>query len=163
MIKPADLIARLGLIPHGAEGGFFCETYRSTRSAGEGRCCGTSIYYLLRGADRSAWHRVTSDEIWYFHAGSPARQLVIEPDGNLRDVRIGPPDLPGALPQNVISAGSWQSAVLLERGAEDWGLFGAAVFPGFEYADFTGGSDDELIALFPQWAELIRAFAASDR
>ena len=161
-MKADEVIARLELAPLGVEGGFFLETYRSARSAGEGRCCGTSIYYLLRGDDRSAWHKVASDEIWYFHAGSAARQLVIEPGGKLRDVLIGPPELPGALPQSVIPAGSWQSAVLLERGTDDWGLFGAAVFPGFEYADFTGGSNDEVIALFPQWEKLIRAFAASE-
>ena len=48
-----QVIARLQLQPLCVEGGFFHECYRSARRADNGRCCGTSIYYLLRRCDRS--------------------------------------------------------------------------------------------------------------
>ncbi len=151
------VIARFALRPLSVEGGFFHECYRSGLAAVNGRCCGTSIYYLLRRCDRSLWHRVASDEIWYYHAGAPARQLILSETGGLQHVLIGPPEYPEAVLQSVIPAGSWQSA-WLEPGIRpecDWGLFGAAVYPGFEYEDFTAASDDEIAAQYPQWRDAI--------
>ena len=94
---------------------------------------------------------MASDEIWYYHAGAPARQLLLAADGTRTCVLIGPPELPEAVPQSVIPAGCWQTAWLepAPGGEAGWGLFGAAVFPGFEYGDFTAASDDEICARFP--------------
>src|SRR4051812_10367207 len=61
------------------EGGFYKETYRSedfipgsmNKGNGEGvRNISTAIYFLLRSTDRSAFHKIKSDELWHFHAGS---------------------------------------------------------------------------------------------
>ena len=50
------VIAALELEPH-PEGGHFREVYRhAPADGGRGDC--TSIYYLLRAGERSAWHRV---------------------------------------------------------------------------------------------------------
>lgn len=143
-----EIIASLDLKPLAIEGGYFSEIYRGTY--------GTSIYYLLRRGERSRWHKVGSDEIWYYHAGTPALQLIIHPDGRLKKTVIGPDAANGERPQSLIPGGAWQTAVLLPDSGPGWGLFGAAVFPAFEYDDFTGAEDAEIEARYPQLAAEIR-------
>ena len=145
-----QIIEKLNLQPLTVEGGFFHETYRSTVMLSDNRhSCGTCIYYLMQGNDYSNWHKVASDEIWLYHAGVPAIQLLLFPDGTWTERVIGPDILNGQVPQSLIPAGTWQSAVLLSRKPADWGLFGAAVFPSFEYADFTPGHGNELAQIYP--------------
>lgn len=140
-----QIIEKLKLIPLENEGGYFHEFYRSTSLAADERhVCGTSIYYLLRGADVSRWHKLALDEIWYYHAGSSARQRILHPDGTLEEVLIGSDVMNGEKPQQLIPAGCWQTAVLTDQSSESWGLFGAAVFPGYELADVAFSSDQEI-------------------
>ncbi|ALX48565.1 cupin domain-containing protein [Lentibacillus amyloliquefaciens] len=63
-----DWIRKLNLEPH-PEGGFYKQTYAA--EALEDHVLYTSIYFLLRAGDVSHFHRLKSDELWYFHAGSP--------------------------------------------------------------------------------------------
>jgi hypothetical protein len=70
---------------------------------------------------------------------------------------IGPDIIDGQVPQSLIPAETWQAAVLLSREPADWGLFGAAVFPSFEYADFTAGNGAELAKLYPEAAGRMKA------
>ena len=76
----ADWIRRLGLVPH-PEGGFYRETYRSQGNISReslpvgmdgDRSYGTAIYFLLSAGQVSRWHRIRSDELWFYHAGSPS-------------------------------------------------------------------------------------------
>ena len=85
----ADWICALGLIPH-PEGGFYRETYRSAETIdapdlpsrfGGPRAHSTAIYFLLPGDQISALHRIKSDEVWHFYAGSPVTLTLIHPDG----------------------------------------------------------------------------------
>lgn len=148
-----DMIRTLNLEPLTIEGGFFRETYRSRTAASDGRSAGTCIYYLMKGKDVSRWHRLaSSDEIWLYHAGSPAVQLLLFPDGSWAERVIGSDMMKGHEPQSVIPAGTWQAAVLLDRGDSSWGLFGAAVFPSFEYSDFADGNGAELALKYPDAA-----------
>lgn len=160
MNDQADLIIKaLNLAPLPLEGGFFSEIYRSETMIAPGECCGTSIYYLLHGNGISDWHMVSKDEIWYYHAGCPAMQMLIFPDGSCKNLTIGPDVVNGHSPQSVIPAGTWQSAKLTSRGSSDWGLFGAAVFPGFEFKDYHASDAEKLSAIFPKSAGLIREFS----
>ena len=148
-----QVIKKLGLEPLTIEGGFFCEVFRSKLNLPNlNRCCGTSIYYLLREKQISSWHKVASDEIWYYHAGQGALQLLIFPDGKIEKRIIGGNVLNGETPQSYIPAGTWQTAILVSNHYNDYGLFGAAVFPGFEYEDFTGATNEEIFKIFPQHA-----------
>lgn len=156
-----DVIKLLKLAPLTAEGGFFREIYRSellVDAGGRQRRCGTAIYYLMTRRDVSAWHKVDSDEIWVYHGGSPAEQFLIFPGGRTEKRIIGGGLENGQLPQSVIPAGTWQAAVLLDRSADAWGLFGALVFPGFEYGDFTGAGVAEMIGKFPPLKTEISSF-----
>ena len=166
----SEVIQSLGLVPLPVEGGYFLETYRSkamSRTGSAERSAGTCIYYLLDHKSISAWHKVASDEIWLFQGGVPARQLLLFENGSWEERIIGCSLADGQKPQSVIPAGTWQSTVLdLEaqgvppsemNAAADhvWGLFSTVVIPGFEFADFQGGSAEELAARWPQAADLI--------
>ena len=71
MSSQEQIIETLGLLPH-PEGGFYKETYRSELSLeGQERELLTSIYFLLSAENVSHFHRIKSDELWYFHTGSP--------------------------------------------------------------------------------------------
>ena len=131
MNEGRDLIARLALRPH-PEGGWYRETWRAPAPPGE-RAAGTAILFLLEADQRSHWHRVDADELWFWHAGA-ALALSVAPDGKASPVvhRLGP-DVPGgALPQFRVPAGAWQAAAALGG----WALVSCVVVPGFEFAGF---------------------------
>ena len=158
-MSATEIIDLLKLEPHPGEGGFFREIYRSGLTLDDrDRCCGTSIYYFMTARDVSPWHKVAADEIWYYHGGSPAVQLLIYPDGKMEKRIIGMDIQSGQCPQSVIPAGTWQATVLLDRSEDSWGLFGAAVFPGFEYADFTGATVEQMATDFPHLSDPITGF-----
>lgn len=126
----ADMIERLSLEPH-PEGGHFRETFRHLPADG-GRGAMTSILYLLRDGETSAWHRVDATEVWHFHAGA-ALVLAIAADGHtVTSHRLGTDLAAGELPQIVVPASAWQSA----RSTGPWTLVGATVGPAFDPAGF---------------------------
>jgi len=72
----------LGLEPH-REGGFFRETYRAAamvQTTTGPRSLVTSILYLLTTGSPSRFHRLASDELWFYHAGAPAELWLLGPD-----------------------------------------------------------------------------------
>ncbi|QSH42390.1 cupin domain-containing protein [Lentisphaerota bacterium ZTH] len=156
-LKSEEVIDLLNLKPLEFEGGYFNELYRSqVASSKDNRSCGTSIYYMLRGDDISHWHMVTSDEIWYYHLGCPAKQLIITPERKIIQRIIGPELKEGQVLQSVIPAGSWQAAVTINSSPFSWGLFAAAVFPAFCYDDFTAATPIEMCVKFPEHSDKIR-------
>lgn len=153
-----EIIQALDMKVLSVEGGYFRETYRSIAKteATRQRKAGTSILYLMKGMDISRWHLVKSDEIWMYHAGSPALQMLLFPDGSWCERMVGPDVLAGEMPQSLIPAWTWQAAVLRDRTEDSWGLFGAVVVPGFEYEDFKEGNVAELLKKYPEAEPRIR-------
>ncbi|QEH33558.1 hypothetical protein OJF2_20600 [Aquisphaera giovannonii] len=160
-----EIIAALQLEPHPIEGGYFRETYRSAASieesclppgypAGARRSLGTSIYYLLTPRTFSEMHRLPTEEVFHVYLGGPARMLRLFPDGEGREVVLGPDVLRGQSPQVVVPPGVWQGT-RLEPGAE-FILLGATMAPGFDYEDYEQGSSSDLAARYPEHAGLIR-------
>lgn len=161
----AEEIARLlGLEPHPEEGGYFAETWRAAedvaadalpaRYAGSRRF-GTAIYYLITPDSFSAMHKVASDEVFHFYLGDPVEMLQLHPDGEGHVVRLGPDLAAGERPQRVVPAGVWQGSRLAAGGR--FALLGATVAPGFEFADYTHGDRDELLAGWPEHRAMIEA------
>lgn len=159
-----ELITTLDLARH-PEGGWFRETYRSPEALaaqalpgrfGGDRACSTAILFLLEEGDRSHLHRIKSDEVWHFHAGSTLLIQVLHPDGRHETLRLGPEPAAGDSYQAVVPAGCWFGAEPL-RGP--FTLVGCTVAPGFDFADFELGGRDQLTALFPQHGELILRMA----
>ncbi len=165
MDEARRIIDALGLQPHPIEGGFFRETYRSTGRIppsalpGEyrtetGRSFGTAIYYLLTSETFSEMHRLPTDEVFHLYLGGPVRMLQLFPDGNGREVLIGPDVVAGQHPQLVVPAGVWQGS-RLEPGVE-FALLGATMAPGFDYADYDQGHRNALVEQYPDHASLIK-------
>ncbi len=129
-LTAADIIARLELKPH-PEGGHYRETFRDTRTDGNGRSRSTAIYFLLARGERSHWHRIDAAEIWHYYAGS-ALILQIADDGGQRNVKLGPDLAAGERPQAAVPALAWQAA----ESSGDWTLVGCTVAPGFDFSKF---------------------------
>lgn len=134
---PSPLVAALGLEPH-PEGGWYRQTWRSPvdveLSDGRLRATATLIHFLLHAGESSAWHRVSSDEIWLAHTGTVTIELGGEgadPDPAGQHV-VGTDLSAGEAPQVVVPAGTWQRTI---PGAAD-ALVSCMVSPGFDFADF---------------------------
>ena len=157
-----NIIEKLNLLPH-PEGGYFKEIKRSDeyipgellpeRYKGR-RTFYTSIYYLLQDKDKSHFHKVNSDETWYFHTGSSITIHLLSEENNYSKIVLGN-DVPAdELPQFTVHRGVWFAAELNEE--DSFGLFSCNVAPGFEYDDFELAKSDSLIKLFPNQRELIK-------
>jgi len=126
-----DIIAKLDLQPH-PEGGWFRQTWIAGR-AGEDRPAGTCIYFLLRAAERSHWHRVDAAEIWHFYSGAPLRlSMAAKSAGPACDHTLGPDLGAGQSPQLIVPKGHWQAA----RTTGAFTLAGCTVSPGFRFDGF---------------------------
>ena len=153
-------IETLGLEPH-PEGGFFRQTYRAEltipkevlRGFGGARAASTAIYFLLEGENFSAFHRLRSDEMWHFYAGSPLMVHVIEPTGNDSSILLGSDPDAGQVFQAVVAAGSWFASHVADW--KGWALVGCTVAPGFDFEDFEMGQREELSGKYPQHRRMI--------
>ena len=154
-------IDRLSLSPH-PEGGYYRVTYQSTLtivqnalpSAFHGnRSASTAIYFLLAQKDFSAFHRIASDELWHFYAGSALVVYVIDPEGNYSELHLGDVFEAGEVFQAVVKAGSWFASRL--KNPAGFALVGCTVAPGFDFADFEMAKRLELAATYPKHRKLI--------
>jgi predicted cupin superfamily sugar epimerase len=164
------LITAFGLTPH-PEGGFFRETYRApaqvvrrdddARAPAPARSASTAIYFMLGHGAVSAWHRIRSDELWHFYAGSPFIIHVLGEGRAPQSHRLGNPLTDaGASFQVLVPAGLWFAAEC--SAATGWGLAGCTVAPGFEFSEFTLAGRDDLTAMqhdYPGHRPLIERFA----
>ena len=154
-------IDHLGLSPH-PEGGYYRVTYKSdltivrsalpSRYQGD-RAASTSIYFLLDEGNFSAFHRIASDEVWHFYAGSSLVVYVIDPDGNYSELHLGGGSEDSEVFQAVVKAGCWFASRV--RDAAGFALVGCTVAPGFDFADFELGVRSELVAAYPAHQKLI--------
>ncbi|KQL35063.1 cupin domain-containing protein [Psychrobacillus sp. FJAT-21963] len=148
-------IKQLGLEPH-PEGGYFKSTFASEESVSS-RKLYTSIYFLLGADDVSHFHRLKSDELWYFHGGSSLLVHVIDEDGNYVEHRVGLDIENGETPQVLVPKNSIFGSSVMENGS--FSLVGSMVAPGFEYEDFELFTQSELLDKYPQHEQIIRKLA----
>lgn len=148
-----SLVEQLQLLPH-PEGGFYRETYRSsTTIEGTERQLLTSIYFLLTGSNVSRFHRITSDECWYFHAGDPIVVHTLNEQGHGEFV-LGNDLQNGQLPFYLVPGGTiFGSCMLNDTG---YALVSCAVAPGFDFRDFELFETTQLLDEFPEHAAIIR-------
>jgi len=155
-------IDRLELKPH-PEGGYYKEVYRSATqfqksdsfaSFPAGRDVSTAIFYLLEAGDFSAFHRIKSDEIWHFYAGDTLEIFEFDGSGRLHIHRLGTAS-DNDLPMVVIPADHWFAAQPTPESR--YVLAGCTVAPGFDFRDFTMGNKRDLLACFPEYADIIAA------
>ncbi len=153
-----QITEKLKMEPVPDEGGSFVRIYTGKCPSGPDRPEATSILYLLRGAEKSRWHKLSCDELWSYHAGSTAHQLLLYPDGSWAEKILGPDVLNGEMPQTIIPSGTWQCTVLSRRTEDSWGLFGTVCIPGFTYDSYCGAEITDLMKNYPEAAERIRSF-----
>ena len=144
------------------DGGYFRQTYRAETmipraalaagSAGD-RAASTAIYFLLEGNNFSAFHRLHSDEIWHFYAGSPLLVHVIDPRGNYSYLRLGSDPESKQVFQALVRAGCWFASHVEDW--KSWALVGCTVAPGFDFADFEMAKRETLLQEHPQHREII--------
>jgi uncharacterized protein len=147
------LIKELGLLPH-PEGGYYKETYRSEQTlAGADRQLMTSIYFLLTDTNVSRFHRIVSDECWYFHTGTPIIVHTLDRNGHTEFV-LGNDVANGQRPYYLVKGGTiFGSSVLGDKG---YALVSCAVAPGFDFRDFELFETEELLKEFPECEGIIR-------
>lgn len=154
------LIDRYQLQAH-PEGGYFCETYRSSIAlhssvVDDTRDAVTHIYFLLTAGQVSRFHKVMHDEIWNFYAGAPLSLKNYHGD-TLIETTIGNHDLSSATLNDystVIPAGTWQAA----ESTGEFSLVGCSVAPGFDFADFSFMDDEKkstFLNRFPQYSRFL--------
>jgi predicted cupin superfamily sugar epimerase len=153
----SELKTLLNLQPHPVEGGWFRRTYTSALSVdlprGQ-RPAGTAIYYLLEPGTFSEMHVLESDEVFHFYLGDPVEMLQLYADGSSAVFTLGPDLAAGQHVQLAVAAGVWQGTRLVGEGK--MALLGCTVTPGFDFADYRGGSYAELVKKWPGEAERIR-------
>jgi predicted cupin superfamily sugar epimerase len=153
MSSQQQLIDALGLLPH-PEGGFYKETYRSERSLeGEERNLLTSIYFLLTSENVSRFHRIKSDELWYFHAGSPLIVHTLSERGHVQH-HLGLDLSKGQQPFLWIPKDTIFGSIVLEK--DSFSLVSCAVAPGFDFRDFELFARDTLMSVYPEHREIVK-------
>jgi predicted cupin superfamily sugar epimerase len=154
--EAARWIERLALVPH-PEGGYFRETYRAAESIAAAalparyagaRAFATAIHFLLPSAEVSALHRLRSDELWFFQAGSALTLVLLDDAGTLEEVTLGTAVERGERLQASVRAGVWFGAMVTMPGS--FALLGCVVAPGFEFADFELAERAALVRRFPR-------------
>lgn len=153
-----DLITNLQLLPH-PEGGYFKETYRSsettTNKNGDLRTVSTAIYFLLKEKDKSHFHRIQSDELWFFHLGQVI-EIVYISGNQIKSITLGNNLLSGELLSFKIPANTWFASKLkYEKG---FALVSCTVAPGFDFADFELAGRDQLHQDYPHLKNIINEF-----
>jgi len=160
--KAKTWIEKLDLQPH-PEGGHFREVYRSeevifkenlpNRYQGD-RSFSTSIYFLLERGEISAFHRLRSDETWYYHDGDNLEIFIIDKAGSLLRKTLGLNIEEGEKPQITIERGSWFAA----RTLGEFTFVGCNVSPGFDFVDFEMGDFSTLVKQYPQQKKTLLKF-----
>ena len=146
------LIHELNLIPH-PEGGFYRETFRSKEVLKDiNRNLVTAIYFLLQSEDISHFHRIKSDEHWFFHAGSPLVVHTLDKNGHHKHL-VGLELNKGETPHFIVPKNTIFGSQVLEKNS--FSLVSCLVSPGFDFADFELIKRAELLKEFPQYKEII--------
>ena len=165
MYSAEYFIKQLNLEPH-VEGGYFKANFASsenitsndlrTKFEGE-RMLWTSIYFLLRDGEVSNFHRLKSDELWYYHAGSPLTIHIIDEDGVYKEIKLGINLDQGEVPQALVPKNSIFGSSVMDK--DTFSLVGCMVSPGFEYKDFELFTQNELLLEYPQHKDVIMKMA----
>lgn len=144
-------IEKLEMSPH-VEGGYFKESFLSNDEVRKDRKLWSSIYFLLRTGEVSNFHRLKSDELWYYHDGEALTIYMITPDGDLIIKQLGINIENGEVPQVLVPKGHIFGSAMNNEG---FSLVGCMVAPAFEYEDFELFEREYLLNLYPEHKDVI--------
>ncbi|GAA0785566.1 cupin domain-containing protein [Hathewaya limosa] len=149
-------IKKLDMIKH-PEGGYYKESFTSNEvidvnNGKAKRKLWTSIYFLLQTGEVSHFHKLESDELWYYHGGSSLTIYMIDMEGNFITKKLGLNIDKGEQPQVLVPKGFIFGSAMNNKG---YALVGCMVSPGFDFQDFKLYSRKELLELYPQYTDII--------
>ncbi|ANU13246.1 hypothetical protein of Cupin superfamily [Planococcus halocryophilus Or1] len=156
-----EWITRLDMTAH-PEGGYYKQSFVSaekitTIDHPQERNLYTSIYFLLQSHDISHFHRLKSDEVWYFHAGEAVTVHILDKNGNYRAEKLGLNIASGERPQVLVEKGSIFGSTV--EADDAFSLVGCMVSPGFDFADFELLMQSDLLERFPEHEGIIKKMA----
>lgn len=157
-ISPNNIINILILIQ--PEGGYFVETYRSgsqpmaskgqtdisgetipSKRVGSARNVMTSIIFMATSDAPILYFGINkSDHVHYYHGGDSYTYIVVEENGNVYEVTLGPNVLDGDQLQIIFPSGCMKAGHLNGKHC----ILGEGVAPGFDFRDFTFVDEDLL-------------------
>ena len=153
-----ELIDRFNLQAH-PEGGFYSEEYRSEISLPTvDRQLMTSIYFLLPSEHVSNFHRIKSDELWFFHEGSPLTVHTLDENGHTEHL-VGLDIENGQRPQLLVKADTIFGSTVNE--ARSYSFVSCVVAPGFDFRDFELFTSKELLTDYSEFKEIIEHLTTS--
>ncbi|MBU5591326.1 cupin domain-containing protein [Clostridium sp. MSJ-4] len=145
-------IEKLDMIPH-LEGGYFKESVISEDFFKEDKKLFSSIYFLLKTGEVSHFHRLTSDEMWYYHDGQALTIYMITPEGELITKQLGLDIEKGEVPQILVPKGYIFGSSMNNDG---FALVGCMVSPAFTFDDFELFELTELLNMYPNLENIIK-------
>ncbi len=145
-------IEKLDMTPH-VEGGYFKESVISKDFFRENKELFSSIYFLLETGEVSHFHRLTSDEMWYYHDGQALTIYMITPEGELITKQLGLDVEKGEVPQILVPKGYIFGSCMNNDG---FALVGCMVTPAFTFDDFELFKRDELLNMYPNLEDIIK-------
>lgn len=145
-----QLIKKFNLQPH-PEGGWYSETYRSETTISD-RSLLTSIYFLLTSDNVSRFHRIKSDELWYFHQGNAVTVHTLDENGHTAH-QLGNDIENGEQPYLLVKANTIFGSSL--DAPESYALVSCAVAPGFDFRDFELFTKEDLLKDYNDCKEII--------
>lgn len=158
-MQAEDWIEQLGMEAH-PEGGYYKEVYRNPNTiqimqGGGTRNLSTSIYFLLKSGQKSYFHQLASDELWYYHVGAAVTVHILDHGVYTQQV-LGPDLAQGEQLQVVIPREAVFAAEVGKPGS--FALMGCMVNPGFDFKDFRMVGQEELLKTYPDHQQLIETF-----
>ncbi|MDV4151894.1 cupin domain-containing protein [Clostridium sp. AL.422] len=144
-------IKNLNMNPH-IEGGYFKESFISSDEVKKDKKLWSSIYFLLRTGEVSNFHRLKSDELWYYHDGEALTIYMITPEGELITSQLGKNIDNGESPQILVPKGCIFGSAMNNDG---YSLVGCMVSPAFEYNEFELFKREHLLKLYPNYKDII--------
>jgi predicted cupin superfamily sugar epimerase len=146
-----ELVESLELKPH-PEGGFYKETYRSVLKNQEEQSLMTSIYFLLTSDSPSHFHRIQSDEHWYFHEGNPL-SIHLLTDKGLETTQPGLDLAKNQTPHALVEGNTIFGSEI--QAADGYALVSCVVSPGFDFSTFELFTKEDLLPKFSAHKTLI--------
>lgn len=134
------------------EGGYFKESFLSNDMYNDTKKLWSSIYFLLKTGEVSNFHRLKSDELWYYHDGEALTIYMISPDGELITKQLGINIEKGEYPQILVPKGYIFGSAMNNDG---FALVGCMVSPAFEFKDFELFEREYLLEKYPEHKETI--------
>ena len=153
-----ELVTQFNLQAH-PEGGFYSETYRSDQlTASQDRNLVTCIYFLLTSENVSNFHRIKSDEMWFFHEGSSLTVHTLDPQNGHLQHAVGNEIQKGQTPQLVVPKNTIFGSSVTDENS--YSFVSCVVAPGFDFNDFELFTRDALLEEYPKEFAIIERLTA---